>query len=293
LARSGGILKDYEAHLPLTCRQIYYRMIGQWGHEKGDTFQRSLYGALNSARRNGSIPFEYIRDDGILGGGFQGYRGLDDFWRGQEQEAAHYRRDRQANQSERIQVWCESAGMVPQLERVADGFSIPVYSSGGFNSLTAIRQIVSDCTRAPGSTTVLHLGDCDPSGFSIFQCVFEDVATFLEHDREHPGQTFHAESVATTFGQIEEFDLEADEITSNDSRARTWRALGYTHSVQLEAMPPDKIADLLRSAIIQRLDHSAIEAIHHAEDLDRAVLANEASEIAEIRQRRRISRVAW
>jgi len=31
------ILDEYAAYLPLTCRQIYYRMIGGFGHPKGSS----------------------------------------------------------------------------------------------------------------------------------------------------------------------------------------------------------------------------------------------------------------
>jgi hypothetical protein len=70
--------------------------------------------------------------------------------------------------------------MLPQLAKVADEYSIPVYSCGGFNSLPAIRQIVDAAADEDRDTTVLHLGDYDPSGESIFERVVEDVQAFSE-----------------------------------------------------------------------------------------------------------------
>jgi len=67
LGQAQQILKEYSNHLPLTCRQIYYRMIASYGHPKGKKFQGSLYDMLKGARRAGAIPFASIRDDGIAG----------------------------------------------------------------------------------------------------------------------------------------------------------------------------------------------------------------------------------
>ena len=57
-----AILKEYEAHLPLTVRQVLYRMMGKFGHEK--TLEPTLYELLLRARRARVIDMDAIRDDG-------------------------------------------------------------------------------------------------------------------------------------------------------------------------------------------------------------------------------------
>ena len=276
LGQVKQILEEYSEQLPLTCRQTYYRMIAAYQYPKGESFESSLYGMLDNARRAREIPFEHIRDDGIMGGGWwptSPQQRID----GWKLEAENYQRDVQQDQPVRIQVWCESAGMVPQLARVADPYSVPVYSCGGFNSLTSVRQIVDSCrcdTRGP--TVLLHLGDCDPSGFSIFQAVYEDVATFLEEDRFYPEQTFSAERVAITFDQIEQYGLTADEIKTKDSRSLVWRERGLMHKTEIEALAPDVIADLLKQAIERHVDLDLIEEIRAAEKPERDALRDVA-----------------
>ena len=273
LGRVQDVLEEYREQLPLTCRQVYYRMIGKWGYPKGEKFQNSLYGLLDNARRAGHIPFDSIRDDGILGGGFW-FSSVEQYLGVMRSEARNMARDVQQDQPVRVQVWCESAGMVPQLTRVADPYSVQVYSCGGFNSLTAIRQIVDSCVEdTDGPTVVLHLGDCDPSGLSIFQAVFEDVSAFLERDRRHDEQTFDAERVAITFDQIAEHKLSADEIKTNDTRSKSWRARGRTHKVEIEALAPDVVARLLRESIEASLNLHVVDAIRDLQSADRRVLA--------------------
>jgi hypothetical protein len=64
LGRVQQIMDEYADQLPLTCRQIYYRMIAQWRYPKGVKFERAPYSVLDSARRAEEIAFEDIRDAG-------------------------------------------------------------------------------------------------------------------------------------------------------------------------------------------------------------------------------------
>jgi hypothetical protein len=63
LAQVAQVLKEYRDHLPLTCRQIFYRLVGAHGYDKTEQAYERLCEALNKARRARLIPFEHIRDD--------------------------------------------------------------------------------------------------------------------------------------------------------------------------------------------------------------------------------------
>jgi len=278
IAETEQILARYAGHLPLTVRQIYYRLIAEFGHPKSAAFEEATYDALEMARRARMINFEDVRDDGIQGGGYwpsDPDEILDD-WR---HEAERFQRDRQEGQDIRIEVWCEAGGMVPQLERVCDPYGIPVYSCGGFSSLTAIRQTVAHCLgNRPAKTVVLHFGDCDPAGYSIFQAIHEDVPAFLEVDA--PGEDlFELERVALTLEQMEalkERGLQPSRITTKDHRTQAWAKQGLYYKQELEALAPDQIAALLTEAIERHLDSDIAEQIREEEDEQRELLAKGA-----------------
>lgn len=273
IGRVRNILDEYRAHLPLTCRQIYYRMIAEWKYSKGEKFKRKLYDALVDARRAGEIDFDDIRDDGIMEHASWWPRGAVEVLDDLDARARRFRRDMQEGQSVRIQVWCESAGMVPQLATIASRYSIPVYSCGGFLSLTAIRTIVDSCLMGDEPTVLLHLSDCDPSGYSIFQAISEDVAAFLAEDA--PDAKFTAERVALTLEQLDELDVVPDDVPRDpkDTRAAAWRKQGLTHQAQLEALAPDRIAALLIEAIERHMDAEAMEIVKLMQEDDRVTLA--------------------
>jgi hypothetical protein len=275
IGRVQQVLEEYAEHLPLTCRQIYYRMIAEWKYPKGKPFERQLYAALIKARRCRRIPFNHIRDDGILGGSF--WPRPEQMVEGWMLSAENYQCDLLKGQRARIQVWCEAAGMVPQLQQVADQFSVPVYSAGGFSSLTAVRQIVDSCIwDTTGPTVLLHLGDCDPSGYSIFQHVYEDVPEFLKEDRRYPGQTLEAERVAITKAQISEHNLDPDKIETNDTRTKGWREQGLTHKVEIEALAPDVIGRLLKEAIERHVDQATLDPVRRQGAIDNDLLQRAA-----------------
>ena len=183
LEQVDAVIEEYENYLPLTIRQIFYRLVGEFSYEKTENAYERLAEALGRARRAKLIPFEVIRDDGIVTIRNNYYAGVEEFEDETAIRARKYRRDRQIGQSWYMELWCEAAGMLQQLERVARPFSVAVYSSGGFNSLTGNYEIVRRALSRDGATLILHVGDYDPSGESIFNALSEDVSEFVRADR--------------------------------------------------------------------------------------------------------------
>src|SRR5215831_21247535 len=64
IARVNAVLGEYQDHLPLTLRQIFYRLVGAHGYEKTERAYERLGEHLVRARRARLIPMEAIRDDG-------------------------------------------------------------------------------------------------------------------------------------------------------------------------------------------------------------------------------------
>jgi hypothetical protein len=135
-----AILVEYASYLPLTIRQIFYRLIGAYGYDKSDSGYQRLLDLINTARRASRISWDAIRDDGgKFSIGSLGYADADQFLRSLRHQAERLRLDRQEGQESRLIIACEAEGMIPQLETVARPYGVPVISGGGFNSTTARR----------------------------------------------------------------------------------------------------------------------------------------------------------
>ena len=263
-----AVLEEYEAYWPLTCRQIFYRMVGAHGFDKTDKAYSNLCHHIANARRARLIPFYAIRDDGVTTYRRDHFADHDAFLAHVRRMSENYTRDKLAGQDAHIEAWCEAAGMLPQLDDVAEPFSVRVYSSGGFDSLTAKKDLANRICRIGKPAVILHLGDFDPSGVSIFDSVAEDVAAFVAADRPWGTVDVTFERIALTAEQVRLYDLPTAPAKATDTRSKTWTG----GTCQLEALPPDVIADILRDAIRRHIDHDQFVADLDAEDEDLAVI---------------------
>ena len=249
LAQIDEVLVEYRDYLPLTVRQIFYRLVGRYGYPKDELGYGRLCEHLNRARRARLIPFDHIRDDGVSIIRRDYFADTHDFWDDTGRRARLYRRDRLAGQAVRLELWCEAAGMMPQLDRVAREFSVPVYSAGGFASVTGTHDIAERALQRSLPTVILHVGDFDPSGESIFQAMIEDASAFVERDRLTLDMTLEGVRVALTQQQVQAFGLPTAPPKKTDSRARGW-----VETCQAEALPPDDLAQLVQNAIVLEID---------------------------------------
>jgi hypothetical protein len=250
LDRIQGVLDEYRDQLPLTLRQISYRLVGAHGYEKTEQAYERLGETLNKARRARVIGMDAIRDDGFTSAVPASFADEDDFLEAVAGWARNLRFDRHAGQSRRLALWCEAAGMVPQLERVPAPFGVGVYSSGGFDSLTDKHRIGREWSGEP--ITVLHLGDHDPSGVHCFSALDEDVVAFAQNY----GGDIGFVRLAVTPEQARRYGL-----PSAPSKATDRPSFEGQETWQLEALGPRELANLVRAAIKERLDRAHYEAV--------------------------------
>jgi hypothetical protein len=263
LEQVHAVLGEYSEQLPLTVRQVFYRLVGAHGFDKTEAAYERLGNLLVRARRARVIDFDDIRDDGVVSYSSRWHASVEDFWDDAVARARDYRRDRQDGQRYRIEVWAEAASMAPQLARVADRFSVPVFSSGGFSSLSAVRLIASRALNRSVPTVILHLGDWDPSGESIFEAA-TDAAAFVEADRVIQPQRIIAQRVALTAEQVAAYGLPTAPPKRSDSRSAKWSG----ETCQLEALAPDDLARIVERSIRRLVDQDVLRAEITLEDDD-------------------------
>lgn len=265
-----SVLHEYRAYWPLTCRQIFYRLVSTNSHyPKTEQFYGKLCHHLANARRGGVIAFNSIRDDGVTTFELDHFDDEEHFLRHVRELSEGYTLNKLAGQNTHVEVWCEAAGMLPQLYRVAEPYSIPVYSSGGFDSLTAKKRLADRICDIGKRAVILHLGDHDPSGVSIFDSVAEDVSAFVDADRPWATVSVGFERIALTRDQVQQHDLPTAPAKVSDSRSKSWKG----GTCQLEALPPNLIAGILRSAIDRHFDQDRLEADQRQEAVDRRRIA--------------------
>ena len=244
ISQVQAVLIEYADYLPLTARQVFYRLVGAHGYDKTELAYSRLLEGLNRARRGGLIPFDAIRDDGVTWFNPEAWDNPQEFLDAVQRQARGFRLDRQLGQPVRLFLLCEAAGMAPMMQRVADPFGVPVMTSGGFDSVTAKQALARDLANHPRAE-VMHVGDHDPSGWHLFASLAEDVTAFVE---ALGGNSPVFSRLAVIPEQAQELNLPTAPAKVTDRRAFD----GET--VQAEAIPPDVLSEIVREAITSRQD---------------------------------------
>lgn len=159
--------------------------------------------------------------------------------------------------------------------RVCETYSVPVYSFSCFDSLTAkhdlARHIAQHLTYKSKPTVILHLGDLDPSGVSIYESMREDVLAFVAADvpRKDPAEVAIFKRVALTRAHVGRYGLTTYPPKPTDLRSGRWSGA----TCQLEALPPDTLARELDAAILWHLDPQVLAEDREAEARERRTIA--------------------
>jgi hypothetical protein len=274
LADIAAVLEEYREYLPLTVRQVFYRLVGK-GYPKTENFYATVQEVCNRARRSGRIRFESIRDDGVSrrGGESYTYASPEDFYADQSKIYNYYERSWHADQPAYVQVLCEAAGMVPMLERAVRRYRVAVASSSGFDSLTVKHDLFREALRREEEfgqrTLLLHLGDHDPSGVSVYESMAEDLEAFGE-DQGEDG-LIEVRRVALTPAQLQLLGIATtpDEVKPSDSRSKAFIARGLEPAAQLEAIPPDTLTVIVRQSVETALDVDILASSQAQEQQER------------------------
>src|SRR5262249_46130724 len=132
LQQVEAIIAEYA--MPLTIRQIFYRLVGRHGYDKTEQAYERLGELLTKSLRSQRIPMDAIRDDGFTSYIPQCFTSAKPFLTSVRLLAESLMLDYQKGQPRRLVVMCEASGMAPQLYQVAEPYGIAVLSAGGFDS---------------------------------------------------------------------------------------------------------------------------------------------------------------
>lgn len=285
-----AILNEYSHYGPMTARQVFYRLVGQYGYDKTEKAYKRLTNYLVRARRAEMIPFHAIRDDGTVEQGGGGWSSASSFWSVVRGTADHFKLDHQQDQPYEIELWCEAAGMAPMLANMTRQWHIPIYSTGGFSSVTVNHKAAERIAQRNRPTIFLHIGDYDPSGESIFESMSQDIGSFVadmqggEYDPNSGEATngigdewFIPERVALTRAQVAEYNLPTAPAKSTDTRSVNW----FDSTTQAEALPPDQLDNIVAVAVEQYIDENILARTLEREGVARSGIMSVLNSVKE------------
>ncbi|HSA49985.1 MAG TPA: hypothetical protein VLH10_07720 [Yinghuangia sp.] len=143
---------------------------------------------------------------------------------------------------------------------------MPVHSGGGFNGLPGKRAAAPRAAASRhDAVRILVVSDWDPSGVHLFTALAEDVTAFAAVDA--PGVRIDFERLAVTEQQIADHRLPTAPAKPTDRRS-----FAGTATTQAEALPPDVLAAIVRTAIEAHRDMDVLAGLLDDEDAQRRAL---------------------
>ncbi|HEY8870937.1 MAG TPA: hypothetical protein VIM30_16335 [Candidatus Limnocylindrales bacterium] len=270
----SAIVDLLEAEQPMTVRQMFYRLVSAGAIGKTEAeYKQTVCRLLADMRRDNTIPYRWIADNTRWMRKPSSFDSAEDALRA---TARLYRRNVWLDLPDYIEVWCEKDALAGVLYDVTAEYDVPLMVTRGYPSLSYLHEaaevIAGQIVRRSKRVTVYYFGDRDPSGVDISRNVSEQLTWFALKITGLPPETvgrFLAfDRIAVEPWQIAAYHLPTRPTKQTDSRARNFAG----ESVELDAIPPNDLRQLVRSRIEDHLPEGALDAVRVAEESERAVL---------------------
>jgi len=251
------VLSSYSA--AMTLRQIYYRLVSINLIPNTKTSYKTLSKQLVKARERKDVDEDRIEDRSrsVLGNGDStGYDSKDDFIKYQlhriKTSASYWNAPLWKNQTNKLFVVVEKDALSRLFSDVAGDYRVQVYPEKGYGSYTFVNDMAADLDEEK-ENVVLYFGDYDPSGRDIER----DMEARLERYTKGSA-TFRISRIALTTEQIQEYKLppkpEDAETLAKIARDPRSAKYGTEFVVELDALEPDVLKNLIGKAILNELD---------------------------------------
>lgn len=253
-----------QAEQPMTVRQVFYRMVGTGLIRKSETeYKATVNRLLTEMRLEGEIPFGWIADGTRW---VHKQKSFDSVEQALADTARLYRRALWRDQLDRVEVWLEKEALAGVVYDVTDEYDVPLYVTRGYASLSYLHTAATMISDADKPTWIYYLGDHDPSGLDIPRNVEQRLREFA------PDARFHFDRIAVTPEQIEAWSLPTRPTKGTDSRSASFSG----ESVEVDAIPPVDLRQLVTDAITAHIDVDALRIVQVAERSEREVLSRMA-----------------
>lgn len=265
VARANGIVEHYQAQgLTLTLRQLYYQHVVRNYITNEEKSYKRLGKLISDARLSGLIDWGAIEDRVRVPRTPPEFANLDELL-----DAAFnsFRLPRWDGQQNYVELWVEKDALSGVLSPLAREFHVTLMVNKGYSSQSAMyeaskRFIAHE--NAGQSTILLYLGDHDPSG--------EDMVRDIR-DRLHMfGSTVDVRKLALTMAQVEEYNPPPNPAKMTDSRAQAYVQIHGDESWEVDALPPEVLAELIREAFADVVDIDLMEEVKEREESDKVLL---------------------
>jgi hypothetical protein len=265
-ARRRALCRIVAAMRPMTVRQVFYQASVVGIVEKTEAGYRQVQNDLVVMRREGfegedgvayALPYDWITDSTRWQRKPRSFNSPEDAL---AETAKFYRRALWSKIDAYVEIWLEKDALAGVVFPITAQFDVPLMVARGYASLSFLHSAAEAIAQRHCPAFIYHLGDFDPSGVNAGEKIEETLRDLA------PTADIYFERIAVTPDQIRIWSLPTRPTKASDSRAKGFDAL----SVELDAIEPGRLRDLVREAIEQHLPGDQFEVLKAAEESERA-----------------------
>ncbi len=254
------IVAEYK---PITVRGVFYQASTRGLVPKTDNEgYRPIQRELLKMRREGIIPWGWITDGSRVVFRRSRYGNLESY---AKEVARNYRRDYWYDSDEYVEIWLEKEALRGVIfPTVVDEYGLDLYVTKGQPSVTYLYQAAEQIVRDGRPTHLYVLSDHDPGGLRIFDRIGCELRDFVGGEVD-----LYVERIAVEPWQIELYQLPTRPGKTKDANAAEFVKKYGDACVELDAMPPPLLRDIVASRIKAHMNADQLRRLKLAEEEER------------------------
>lgn len=266
------VVNEYEKGI-LTIRALHYQLVGL-GMTNDMQHYKRVVGAMEQARWDNLIDFDVFsdRDRAMVGETPYIPTDLDDkIYEAKTQVGLwmnNYSKNKWENQPYYPIVLIEKKALEGVFYKPCLKHQVALGACKGYPSLTFVHDLYNRFVEADSDYNkkplIIYFGDYDPSG--------DDIPKSIIHNLDRFGVEVELRRIALNHDQVIEWNLPAAPTKDTDSRTANWSGIGQ---VELDAVKPEKLIDLLDYAIEDIFDEDLYAELINQETNERKQFRSE------------------
>ena len=259
-ARREALLAIIDDGRPMTVRQVFYQATVRGLLEKVESSYGRVQVDLVKMRRDGSLPYDWLADNTRWQRKPRTFDSVEDALRA---TAAFYRKSLWTTAAAYVEIWLEKDALAGVIYPVTSMYDVPLMVARGYASLSFLYSAAEYINTLTVPVYIYHLGDYDPSGVNAGEKIEETLRELA------PNADIVFERIAVTPGQISYLDLPTRPTKKSDTRSKGFGDI----SVELDAIDPNVLREIVREAIERHLPADQFEILKAAEQSEREIIS--------------------
>jgi hypothetical protein len=245
---------------PMTVRQVFYQATVHGFVEKAESGYAKVQTDLTVMRCAGELPYDWLADNTRWQRKPHTFSSVEQALR---ETAAFYRKALWTDADCYVEIWLEKDALAGVVYPITEMYDVPLMVARGYASLSFLYSAAEHINDLDVPAYIYHCGDYDPSGVNAGEKIEETLRELA------PDAEIYFDRIAVTEEQIADWALPSRPTKTSDTRAKGFGDI----SVELDAIEPNRLRQLVQDTIEQHLPADQFEVLKAAEQSERDIIS--------------------